>query len=182
MPGSKDQLSGYCLWVFSQSAAVCSNRTCWSLFKTYQLTTSLFLLFLAVSAGAVPGQDFCQGEHLPFVLQHSLWISFGIPQFMLGINWLPLLPQSWQNFLSFSKSLPVSKVGIKRKTVNIFAFVHRLVLKQSHHFEILVILLTKISNTCILGTYLYWRNLMQLKDICFWNVTPGFYLGLIEKL
>lgn len=154
MPGSMDQASRYCLWVFSQPAAVCSTGTCWSLFKTCQFTTSLFLFFLAMSAAAVPGQDFCQGEHLPFVLQHSLWISFGIPPFMLGIDWLSLLPQSWQNFLSFSKSLPVSKVRIKRKIVNIFAFVGRLVLKWSYYFEILVILLTKISNTCILGTYL----------------------------
>lgn len=51
--------------------------------------------------------------------------------------------------LALSKSLSVRKVRIERQKVNNFTFIYRLVLKQSHCFEILVLLLTELSNTCV---------------------------------
>lgn len=53
---------------------------------------------------------------------------------------------------SLSKSLNVRKVGIGRMQLNTFTFVWRLVLQQSYYSEILVILFTEISNTCLLLT------------------------------
>lgn len=106
---------------------------------------------LAVSIDAVLGQDH-QGEHLPL---HLLPLPLKFLWHLLGKD--HPCHCLCDKISSLFKSLHVRKVGIGTMELNTCTFIYRLILKQSHYFEILVLLFTEISNshallTCAFGT------------------------------